>query len=575
MDSIRRVVSLALSLAALASVAAAVGDGPTMARTGVVVQIQLTRSDQFGLLENSIDVWSHQPDSKTGKVDAWVSWEQLEALRAAGLQVELDPARTVALASLGLPLPGQISAVPGFPCYRTVEETFGALQTLAADHPDLATWTTLGPTWEKINNPPTGGFQIGALVITNANAPGPKAPFVLMAAIHAREMATAELATRFAEMLVEGYGVDPDITWILDHTVIHVIPHANPDGRKQAETGQLWRKNTNGTACSPTSSNRGIDLNRNSTYFWGPPSSSGSPCDATYRGPSAVSEPETQAVQDYLATVFEDQRGPGNSDVAPADTEGVFITLHSFSELVLFPWGGGGVGASPNAAELATLGRKFGYHNHYEVCRPGDCLYEANGTTDDYSYGVFGVASYTFEIGITFFESCTNFENTVRPNNLPALFYAAKAARLPYLEPKGPEAVGLALSAVSVIQGTLPTLTGTVADNRYDSGGWGTEPSQAVTTASYTVDAAPWVAVESFPLAAQDGAFDETVEAVTGAIDTATLSLGRHLLYVYGEDAAGNRGVPTAIFLEVTENTAIFSDGFNSGDFVAWSATDP
>lgn len=575
MGSTGRVVSLAAVLVLLPMVTSAAGYGPTLARTGVVVQIQLTRSDQFGLLDNTIDVWSHRPDPKTGKIDAWVSWEQLEVLRSEGFQVELDGARTVELSSLGQPLPGQVSSVPGFPCYRTVEETFTALQALAAAHPELAAWATIGPSWERVNNPPTGGFGIGALVITNSNATGPKAPFVLMSAIHAREMATAELSTRFAEVLVNGYGVDPDITWILDHTVIHVIPHANPDGRKQAESGQLWRKNTNGTACGSTSTSRGIDLNRNSTYFWGPPSSSGTPCSDTYRGPSAVSEPETLAIQDYLATVFEDQRGPGNSDPAPADTEGVFITLHSYSGLVLFPWGGGAVGASANAAGLATLGRKFGYHNHYEVCRPGDCLYEANGTTDDYAYGVYGVASYTFEIGSSFFESCTTFENTVRPNNLPALLYAAKAARLPYLEPKGPEVVSLGLSAATAPQGTAVTLTATASDTRYDSGGWGTEPTQAIAATSYTVDGAPWVAVESFPLGAQDGAFDETVEPVTVTLSTGSLTPGRHLIHVYADDAAGNRGVPSAIFLDVTENAQIFSDGFDSGALAGWSLVVP
>lgn len=560
----------------LAPVAASAAlDGPTLAETGVVVQIQLTRSDQFGQLDQAIDLWSHRPDPKTGKVDAWVSWEQLAALRVAGFKVEVDAVRTIELGTLGQPLAGQVNAVPGYPCYRTVEETFASLQTLATNHPELATWTTIGPTWERINTPLSGGFDIGALVITNSNAPGPKAPFILMSAIHAREMATAEISTRFAEMLVNGYGVDPDITWILDHTVIHVIPHANPDGRKKAESGVLWRKNTNGTACGTTSSSRGIDLNRNSTYFWGPPSSSGTPCSDTYRGPSVASEPETQAIEAYLAAVFEDQRGPALTDAAPDTTEGVFITLHSYSQLVLFPWGGGNVGAAPNAAGLATLGRKFGWYNNYEVCRPGDCLYEANGTTDDLAYGIYGVASYTFEVGTNFFESCTNFENTVRPGNTNALLYAAKAARQPYREPKGPEPFSLALSAVSVTQGTPVTLSATVSDSRYFSGGWGTEATQAVTEARYTIDAAPWAAGQSFALSAQDGAFDETAEPVTGSVDTSALAPGRHLIHVYGLDAAGNRGVPTAIFLEVTANSTIFNDGFDSGDLTSWSLIDP
>ena len=92
----------------------------------------------------------------------------------------------------------------------------------------------------------------------------------LMAAIHARELTTAETATRFAERLVAGYGPDPDITWLLDYNEIHIVPQVNPDGRKRAEGGVLWRKNTNDSngSCSP--SRIGVDLNRNSSFKWNP-----------------------------------------------------------------------------------------------------------------------------------------------------------------------------------------------------------------------------------------------------------------------------------------------------------------
>ena len=53
-------------------------------------------------------------------------------------------------------------------------------------------------------------------------------------AIHAREYTTAELTTRFAEHLVNNYNVDADITWLLDHFELHLVPQANPDGRKIA-----------------------------------------------------------------------------------------------------------------------------------------------------------------------------------------------------------------------------------------------------------------------------------------------------------------------------------------------------
>jgi carboxypeptidase T len=76
-------------------------------------------------------------------------------------------------------------------------------------------------------------------VLTNQAITGTKPIFFLMAAIHAREYTTAESAMRFAEQLVRGYGRDPDATWLLDYTEIHVVPQANPDGRKQAENRRI------------------------------------------------------------------------------------------------------------------------------------------------------------------------------------------------------------------------------------------------------------------------------------------------------------------------------------------------
>jgi carboxypeptidase T len=98
--------------------------------------------------------------------------------------------------------------------------------------------------------------------------------------------------TRFAETLIEGYGVDADLTWLLDEHEIHLMLHANPDGRKQAETGLSWRKNTNENYCGATSTSRGADLNRNFAFQWGCcGGSSGDACSSTFRGASAASEP--------------------------------------------------------------------------------------------------------------------------------------------------------------------------------------------------------------------------------------------------------------------------------------------
>jgi hypothetical protein len=53
-------------------------------------------------------------------------------------------------------------------------------------------------------------------------------------------------------------------------------------------------------------------------------------------------------------------------------------------------------------------------------------------------------------------------------------------------------------------------------------------------------------------MAAADGSFNSSVEAVTAAVDTAGLSPGRHTIFVRGKDAANNWGPFSAVFLDVT-----------------------
>lgn len=498
-------------------------------------------------LAEGLDILS--VDHAAGTFDALLRPEQLAALRGEGRAVQVDVAQSAQLNAPRTPSPGQVSGIPGYACYRTVEETFASLDQLAVAHPDLAAWSDVGDSWDKATPGANPGYDINALVLTNRAVPGPKPKLMIISAIHAREYATAELATRFAELLVANYGIDPEITWLLDTTELHLIPQANPDGRKQAEGGYSWRKNVNNANGCTTTPYYGTDLNRNSSFMWNIGGSSGYACDETYRGPSAASEPEVQAIQNYAAAIFPDQRGPDPGDPAPETATGVFLTLHSYGQLVLYPWGYTTVDA-PNGPALATLGRKFGYFNNYTVCQ--DCLYAVSGSTDDWVYGELGVPSYTFEIGTTFFQSCAFFEQNIVPRNMPALLYALKAARLPYQEPMGPEVTGPALSVNVVSSGTTVILTGVADDSRYDSNGYGNEPVQTISAARYSVDAPPWAEGVVFePIQAADGNFDGPVENLTATLDTTDWSSGRHTVYLQAQDSLGNWGVPSAVFLTI------------------------
>ena len=417
----------------------------------------------------------------------------------------------------------------------------------------------IGDSWEKIQPGGEEGYDLWVTVLTNQAIPGPKPRFFLMSAVHAREYVTAETATRFAEYLLLNYGVDPDVTWMLDYFELHLLPQANPDGRKIAETGVSWRKNTdNDDGCGEESS-WGVDLNRNSSYQWGGDGASSDACNPTYRGPSAASEPEIQAMENYVRSLFPDQRGPTDNDPAPKDTPGLFITLHSYGNLILWPWGHTG-STAPNHLELQTLGRKMAFLNNYTP-QASHLLYPTSGTNDEFAYGELGVAAYTYEMGVAFFEDCQGFEDVIFPNNLEALKIAFKAVRRPYQDPSGPEALNLAVSSPTSEQGLPVTVTVTVDDTRYLNLS-GQEPVQLIQEVVLSLDAPNWSASvpTQYNFHAQDGAFDESKEIAELVLDTGDLSVGRHILFVQGKDSAGNPGLVSAVFLEITPGAPIIRD---------------
>lgn len=516
-----------------------------------VLRITFATEDDLRPLTGNLDVWA--VDRAGGEVTALVYPGQERWLALLGYTWETDEEKTAEVNRPVARSVGQTSGIPGYACYRTVAETYADLSRLATEKPHIARWIDIGDSYDKITPDGPDGSDIYALVLTNsASAATEKGKFVLVAAIHAREYATAEVAARYAEMLAAGYGVDPNITWLLDYNEIHIIPQANPDGRGWAEQGYSWRKNTNNPAgCGFPY--YGVDLNRNSSFLWSTclgGCSSADPCSIVYRGTSAASEPEVQAVENHMRSVFADQKGPNLDDPAPATTNGIFISLHSYGNLVIYTWDHTGSDA-PNMNEMRRLGRKFGYHNRYSVCNTSNCLYAVDGSTTDFAYGEFGVASYTFEIGTTFFQSCSSFESGIIDQNLAALLYAAKVARRPYQLAAGPDTLSVALSAPAVDVGQPVTLTATADDTRYYSNGYGVEPSQAIAAARYTIDGPSWEITTTHPLSPTDGLFNAASEGLIGRIDTSGWTPGPHTIFVDSQDVNGSTGPPAAIELTV------------------------
>lgn len=465
--------------------------------------------------------------------------------------------------------------IPGFTSYRTVEKTYQDLSTLAAANPNIASWIDIGDSYDKVTPGGSPGYDLYSIELTNkaTNGKYEKPVLFIEGSIHAREYVTAESVTRFAEQLINQYGKDADITWLLDYVDIRLVPIVNPDGRKFAEQGYSWRKNTDPTVPEGVEPAKfpdyGVDLNRNYSSKWGEVEGGAStdPADATYQGPAPFSEPESQALRDYLLQTFPQQKGPDDFDRAPDDSSGVYLDIHSYGDLILYPFGWTNDPA-PNKDGLRQLGLKFGYFTQktdgeaYDV-QQSIGLYPTSGTTDDWVYQTFGSAAYTIEIGTDFFQDSDYFEKTVVPEILPTYLYAGKAARRPYQLSDGPDVTNV---TADIGEDGKATLKVTADATRYADGNLSSDgiiegldlPNlNDIKVVRYSIDAPSWIdGTPVYELTADDGKFDTTVEKATATIDTSSLTPGRHTIFVESIDDQNNLGVPTAVFLDVPDPSA-------------------
>lgn len=535
-------------------------DGPWVVR----VQILKSNSDieflqAVDMMDQSFDLWNVNFEESSVVLLIKDADEYSSLAGNKDFSVTLDTAQTLALANLQTSdyseetIRGHFS---GFPCYRTVEETYAAADLMVANHPNLATLQIIGQSWEKQQNA-SKGYDLRILKLTNLDkikmmSGNTKPRLFLNCAIHAREYATAELCTRFCEWLVDSYGTNPDVSWILDYHEIHVNHIANPDGRKMAEQGILWRKNTNANHCSNSNNTNdiGVDLNRNFQFGWeGMTTSDDDECSASFSGSSPASEPEVSAVQDYLLSIFPIQR---NSDlVSKADvdtTSGIFLDIHSHGGDVLWSCGFT-TDNPPNDKELWTLGRKYGFYTGY---RPHSGSFSTvHGSTKDFAYGYLGIPAYTVELGTDFFQDCNTFVHQILPDNLSALLYMAKVVRTPYKTPAGPESSNVTvIPATNADVGWFVTVTANIDDGRYGTAN-GFEPTQMIASAEVYLDFPPWEGGTSIAMSPIDGSFDSEIETVTATISTVGLTRGKHWVFVQGTDSDGNIGAVSSSYFDI------------------------
>jgi hypothetical protein len=200
--------------------------------------VRIAYGDHLQQLADRLDVWEVHPED--GTLVALVSAEEDADLRAAGYAVTVERV-----------IPDSPDA-PLDPRFYYFDDNYpnpnglyivDFLQQANTDYPDLVALESAGLAWQGLN----GGYarDIWVLRITNEDPAygdiADKPTMVLHASIHAREVATSELAIRYIKYLTSGYwglggyGVDADVTWLVDWNVVYVVVLANPDGRRVDE----------------------------------------------------------------------------------------------------------------------------------------------------------------------------------------------------------------------------------------------------------------------------------------------------------------------------------------------------
>lgn len=293
--------------------------------------------------------------------------------------------------------------------YHSYQEVETELLGLEESYPLLAKVYDIGDSLENRN--------IYALKISdNVQTDEDEAEVIFLGCHHAREWISVEVPLLLGKYLAENYETDIGIKDLVDRSEIWIIPIVNPDGLEYSiHFYRYWRKNRRNNG----DGTYGVDINRNYGYKWGLDNSGSSPNpdSSVYRGKSAFSEPETQAVRDLF--VENDFRA--------------MISYHSYSQVVLYPWGYTLIptehdGLFSSIAKEMTSRMQQANGRTYEYGQAGDSLYFTNGDTTDWTYGIYGIPSFTIELPPIdqihggFFNAEKDIQ-TIFAENLPAALY--------------------------------------------------------------------------------------------------------------------------------------------------------
>jgi len=262
--------------------------------------------------------------------------------------------------------------------YHRIATVDNWINSLVSQFPNLLSYEVIGLSYE--------GRDMKVLKLSSGGSGKPA--IWIDSAIHAREWIAPAVNTYVInELLLNVNNAD-----LINGLDFYFLPFVNPDGYDYTFTNErLWRK----TRSNHTGSCLGVDCNRNFGFMWGidDEGSSTNPCTETYRGPSAYSEPEAENTKNYIERKANDTNWT------------VFITLHSYGQLWLSPYGFSETIFPDDFEELKSMSDSCVaaltaiHGTPYRTGSSSQILYKSNGSSRDWAKGseIFKW-SYTIEL---------------------------------------------------------------------------------------------------------------------------------------------------------------------------------
>lgn len=257
----------------------------------------------------------------------------------------------------------QLGSMAGF---YTYQEYLDEIDSMRSKYPNLISAKAPIDTYTTIDGNPIYWMRIS----DNPDVDETEEEVLYTSIHHAREPGSLSQTIYYMWYMLENYGTDPEVTYLVDNTEMYFVPMINPDGyiynvTTQPGGGGMHRKNRRNVGTS----NKGVDLNRNYGYHWDESGTSPNPNNDTYAGSGPFSEVETQAMRWF---------------VEQHDFKFAF-NAHTHGNLLLYPIGWSSVEVAPHANYFARFTSHMVEHNGYSNIKSSG-LYPAAGDSDDWMY---------------------------------------------------------------------------------------------------------------------------------------------------------------------------------------------